>query len=146
MSSFKITNSLRIKRLNNSITQKNTLKYEVLDFIGIVCGYFNLKPGMKSSVEWYMTKLLSDYRTLCNRSKFENIILAVTLYVCNTSRMAAYENIDITGFVNKLWKIDDRKRELVNIYGLYQNICDIFNGLDPRITRADEVKMPRWIT
>jgi hypothetical protein len=144
MLSFKITNSLRIKRLNNSITQKNTLKYEVLDFIGIVCGYFNLKPGMKSSVEWYMTKLLNDYRMLCNRSKFENIVLAVTLYVCNTSRMAAYENIDISGFVNSLWRIENRKRELVSIYGLYQNIQDILNDSDPRITIADEVKMPIW--
>jgi hypothetical protein len=58
--------------------------------------------------------------------------------------MTPYERIDISGFIDNLYRPEFRHREIVQIYSILQTLGDLFKDPDPRVSQIDEANPPIW--
>ena len=136
-------NSSFRSKLDYNTTRTNkfrTLSYEESSFIKIIVNYFSLKPFLADSITYYMLRLKHQKRELANGIGYECASLACMIYACNNAGIEMYHNICVDGFVNACFKEPDRKAMKIQIYGLYQNIEEIFRDNDPRISEKDAIK------
>lgn len=117
-STFRITNCNRINKLNHRITKTKRaghdvrLDFELYAFVKLVENFYDLKPDVVDHMIFILKRLMSDYHMLCNNMTMENLVLASALYSMECSGLPLYENNDISGFVNYLYKPSQQKAGL----------------------------------
>jgi hypothetical protein len=110
----------------SSISSRNKnyqLSYPAESFIKIVTNYFDLPPFMTERIHF---KLKVLYRDRIINTKFENAIRALLLLEASLSGLPRFEHLEIFRFVNRLYKPEDRQRQILNIYSCLQIIEEIF--------------------
>jgi hypothetical protein len=129
-SQFRVTNNARVNKLNHSITKtKRTstkLDFEIYSFVQIVVNFYDLKPYVVEHMTFILKRLKSDYHMLCNNASLENMVIAAALYAMNCSGLPCYNNIDISGFVNYLYRPEQQRTEIIQIYELYHTVQELF--------------------
>jgi hypothetical protein len=145
-SCYTVSKSNYANKLNYATCKRQTLPYEELSFIKIVANNFGLKPFQVDSLTWHYLRIKDQYQVLAKGICYENAILATMLFVikCRSNNLV-YENMSINTFVSHLWKYENRKAALIQIYGLLQNLEDVFDlQSDLSISLVDEVKHEIW--
>jgi hypothetical protein len=130
-SQFNVTNNNRANKLNHSITKRTghanvLLDFETYSFVQVVENFFDLKPDVVEHMVFILKRLKSDYHMLCMHATIENMVLASALYAMSCSPLPCYDDMCIDAIVNCLYTPAARKSEITQIYGLYQNLKDIF--------------------
>lgn len=126
--------------LNLTSKKKDVLNYDVYSFIEIVGNHFSLKPFIKNRIVWILKNLFGDYHTLINQVGYENAVLGVMVFVLKESDLPCYSEVDVSYFVNCLYKKEDCKKNTIQIYQVAQVAKDLFSEIDPGISQVDEVK------
>ncbi len=148
-SHYHVSSNQHRNKLNLSICrEKKAIDNDTYSFIMIVANYYSLSSSIVDHIVWLVKHLKnSDYHSLCNNMTYENIVLASTLYAIQCSGLPCYEDNDVSGFVECIYKPENRKQELIQIYSLYQNLIDLFydSGSSP-LSQVDEMSIikPIW--
>lgn len=133
---FRVSDSHRVNRLNHKITndkKNNRLPYTEYSFLKIVANAFDLSPNIEEHMTFVLLNLKNDYHMLCNCSTIENMVLASAIYAMECSELPCYEDTDISGFVQYLYKPEAVREEMTKIYELYLNLQEIFRDSDKQV-------------
>jgi hypothetical protein len=127
-SHFRITENARVNKLNHSITKRTSTKldFETFSFIKIVENFYDLKPYVVEHMTFILKRLKSDYHMLCNNASLENMVIAAALYAMECSGLPCYEDNDVSGLVQYLYKQEQQRAEIIQIYELYHTMQELF--------------------
>ena len=126
-------------QLNSCIYKRqNHLNFDIYSFIKILENQFYLMPFIIDRMCWILKKIFDDYSHLIPQINFENAILAVMLFSTKESGFDCYENIDISHFISCLYKKTDIKKNIIQIYAVFQTVTDLFSQIETQISQADE--------
>ena len=114
---------------NYLITNDSPLKFEVYSFIGIVSTYFSLQPILVERIKFVFNEIWNHHTTFFNTIPYENTVLGVMIFAseefCIRNGVDCVA-VDVSEFVEQLYGKNNTQKNLIQIYGVYQNIKDIF--------------------